>query len=397
MAFSVRLLGLLLAACAELAATPVLAAASLPRDIRLPLDLSVAVYLPAQVRRFHGMAGAFQSGRTVEDTVLSTTQEYFTHSAMAERGSAEAFGLLLSLHPQPLKVEGGALIYSMDYAAFGAGDEPLAKGTESVTMDPRDISGGGPLDNATEKALQQVLARVVTSLRPDATKYPASLSLKTRSLEFAARKDKPWATGTGFYFNASGQVLTAAHVIRDCTSIEVQRDDKTFPGTLLASSQVVDLAALGTGAPAQHFLPFRRSLAFELGEPVTNVGFPLQDLLSNSPNVTRGNVSARGGLKGSEGQIQFSAPIQPGSSGGPVVSDGGELVGVAVGTLNAAAMAKQGIIPQNVNFALDARHAVHFLEKNHLDFTRVDENTHGDLHTANQAALSAVVNVRCYE
>jgi serine protease Do len=158
-----------------------------------------------------------------------------------------------------------------------------------------------------------------------------------RSLEFAVRKDKPWATGTGFYFNGNGQVLTAAHVIQECAKIDVKRDDKVLPAKVIARSHVIDLAARDTGAPSPAFLPFRSSLSLELGEPVTDVGFPLQDILSQSPNLTRGNISARGGLTGSEGQIQFSAPVQPGSSGGPVVSDGGEVLGITVGTLSAPA------------------------------------------------------------
>src|SRR5262249_39268424 len=102
-------------------------------------------------------------------------------------------------------------------------------------------------------------------------------------------------------------------------------------------------------------------------------------------------------LTGAAGQFQFSAPIQPGASGGPVVSDGGELLGVTVSTLNAAALAKQGTIPQNVNFALEARYVAKVLPKNALRFTSVEADAHAHAHTANQAALGAVVSVQCYE
>ncbi|MBV8208842.1 MAG: trypsin-like peptidase domain-containing protein [Burkholderiaceae bacterium] len=372
------------------------AACAESKDVKLPADVSVAIYMPAQVRRFHGFGGVFESGRTLEDTVLSAGQVYFSKSRMAEAGADDSFGLLLALHPQ-VKAESGRVAYTLDYAVFAASDDPLLKGTETVTVDLRDFSRGGPLDVATYQAAQQVMSAVVGGLRPDSTKYPATLDLKSRSLEFAVKKDKPWASGTGFYFNGNGQVLTAAHVIQECAKIEVKRDEKVVPAKVIATSSVIDVAALDTGATSPAFLSFRRNLNFELGESVTNVGFPLQDILSQSPNLTRGNISARGGLTGSEGQIQFSAPVQPGSSGGPVVSDGGEVLGITVGTLSAAALAKQGVIPQNVNFALDSRYAVKFLQKNNLQFNSVEENPHGDIHTANQAALGAVVSVRCYE
>jgi S1-C subfamily serine protease len=102
-------------------------------------------------------------------------------------------------------------------------------------------------------------------------------------------------------------------------------------------------------------------------------------------------------LKGSEGIFQFSAPIQPGSSGGPVVSDNGELLGVTVGTLNATPLIERGLMPQNVNFALDARYAAMFMRNTHIEFGEIAVNGPGDLRTANAAALSAVVQLSCYQ
>ncbi|HYL01581.1 MAG TPA: serine protease [Steroidobacteraceae bacterium] len=386
-------------------AQPPAGGGTVPKDVKLPVNVSLAIYLPAQLRRWHGpFSGLLGSSRTLEDTALSAGAIYFSESHMAEAGADAPYGLLLALHPD-LKAESGHLVYTLNYAVFAADAQPLMKSSETVTV------GGFDLDRATLQATQQVMTVLITGLHPDEHKYPAVLNLKSRSLDFAIDGDKPWSSGTGFYFNSSGQVLTAAHVIHDCIKIQVKRDDKVLSAKLLAASNVIDIAALDTSAPAASapsasapsasaptaFLGFRRDTPIELGEPVTNVSFPLQSILAATPNLTRGNVSARGGLTGSEGQFQFSAPIQPGASGGPVVSDGGELLGVTVSTLNAAALAKQGTIPQNVNFALEARYVVRFLQKNGLAFTSVEPNLHGDAHTANQAALAAVVSVQCYE
>lgn len=384
------LLPVLLVAGVAAAGTPA-GSPALPKDVKLPVNLSLAVYLPAQLRRWHGpQIGLFGSNRTLEDTVLSAGAAYFAESHMAEAGADAPYGLLLALHPD-LKSESGQLVYTLDYAVFATDAQPLLKSSEKVTVSGLD------LDRAALRATQQVMVSLIAGLRPDEHKFPAVLNLKSRSLEFAVTSDKPWASGTGFYFNSSGQVLTAAHVIHDCIKIEVKRDDTVLPAKLLAASNVIDIAALDSGAASTAFLSFRRDTPLELGEPVTNVSFPLQSILAATPNLTRGNVSARGGLSGSAGQFQFSAPIQPGASGGPVVSDGGELLGVTVSTLNAAALAKQGAIPQNVNFALESRYVVKFLQKHALAYTSVEQNVHGDAHTANQAALAAVVSVQCYE
>ena len=174
--------------------------------------------------------------------------------------------------------------------------------------------------------------------------------LPTTPLELA----RPWG-------NAALADMTAAHVLRDCLIIEAQKDGQKFPVKRHAVSDLLDLAVVDSGQVTDKALPLRAGQELMLGESVTNVGYPLQGILAAAPNLTRGNVSAQGGLKGSVGLFQFSAPIQPGSSGGPVVSDRGELLGVTVGTLNATALINEGLLPQNVNFALEARYAALFM------------------------------------
>ena len=166
---------------------------------------------------------------------------------------------------------------------------------------------------------------------------------------------------------------------------------------VVATSDLLDLAVVDSGKPTERALPLRIGQVLTLGEAVTNVGFPLQGLLAASPNLTRGNVSARAGLKGSVGLFQFSAPIQPGSSGGPVVSDGGELLGVTVSSLNATALIKEGLLPQNVNFALEAKYAAMFLRDSKIVFSEVKPRTDGSMTIANDAAIGSVVQLSCYQ
>jgi S1-C subfamily serine protease len=191
-------------------------------------------------------------------------------------------------------------------------------------------------------------------------------------------------------------MLTAAHVVRDCLLIEAQKDGATFAVSTRHASDLLDLAVIDSGQVVATELPFRTGNELVLGESLTNVGYPLSGLLASTPNVTRGNVSARAGLKGSVGLFQFSAPIQPGSSGGPVVSDGGELLGITVSTLNTAALVRQGLLPQNVNFALDAKYAATFLREHAVPFAEVVART-GSMQQANDAALAAVVQLSCYQ
>jgi serine protease Do len=380
--------------------SPLLPGVVLPKDVKLPGDVAVAAYLPANKReqRFFVSAGGFwaQPGKALEDSVAATLQSFFTSGFLVGPSDERPYGLLIVLHPS-LKAESGSLQTTLSYKVYGTRDELLLEGKQSASAPMGDLGSGTGFYKSSQRAAQLVMVDVLTKLRPDSTKFPATATLKDFDPALLIDREAPVATGTGFFINAAGQVLTAAHVIHDCVVVDVKRDDRTFPGRVVASSNLLDLAVLDTATPAARFLPLRKNEELILGEPITNVGFPLQKILAASPNLTRGNVSSRGALAGSVGQFQFSAPIQPGSSGGPVVSDGGELLGVTVGTLNAAKLVESGALPQNVNFALDARYVAMFLRKNGIAFSEVEPNLKGDMRVGNEAALSTVLSLTCLQ
>lgn len=80
-----------------------------------------------------------------------------------------------------------------------------------------------------------------------------------------------------------------------------------------------------------------------------------------------------------------------------MVSNGGELLGMTVSTVNVPLLIKHGLLPQNVNFALDARYVAKLLRRAGVVFTERPASTKGDMSTANEAALSAVLQLSCYE
>jgi serine protease Do len=58
---------------------------------------------------------------------------------------------------------------------------------------------------------------------------------------------------------------------------------------------------------------------------------------------------------------------------------------------------QRGVIPQNVNFALDARYAAKFMDRNNIAYAAVPAKRASDVHAATEAALPAVVQVSCYQ
>ena len=74
--------------------------------------------------------------------------------------------------------------------------------------------------------------------------------------------------------------------------------------------------------------------------------------------------------------LQISTPVQAGNSGGPLLDQSGNLVGIVTSKLNALKMAQaSGDLPQNVNFALKASIVASFLDINGIKYTPGSETS----------------------
>ena len=139
--------------------------------------------------------------------------------------------------------------------------------------------------------------------------------------------ETPYGVGSGWVAASSGgtsSLVTNFHVvagvIADGTNtVAVYNDAQTkLTGTVQASSEPADLALIVVTGQLK---PLKvSSQAVAPGQPVLVVGSPL----GLGGSVTTGSVSA---LR--DDFIQFSAPVSPGNSGGPIVNQSGEVVGVA--------------------------------------------------------------------
>ena len=170
------------------------------------------------------------------------------------------------------------------------------------------------------------------------------------------------SSGTGFMVSSLGHVLTNAHVVEGCRTIQVEGSI----ANLLASDSELDLALLQSKALAgQPGATFAASPAV-LNSDLTVAGYPLVGILGGL-NVTRGSLSSLKGFAGDTSTMQISAPVQPGNSGGPVLNSDGQIVGVVVSKLDAKLVSDAiGDIPQNVNFAIRGEIAKLFLVQNNV-------------------------------
>lgn len=183
------------------------------------------------------------------------------------------------------------------------------------------------------------------------------------------------SSGTGFLISRAGHLLTNAHVVQDCSAIEVNGPNGLIAARLVAQDRTNDLALLKAEITPVKIAALRTGV--RLGEAVAVFGYPLSGMLSTSGNFTLGNVTALTGLADDSRYFQISAPVQPGNSGGPLVDASGNLIGVVSAKLNAlkVMVATNGDIPQNVNFAIKGSLAGAFLESNGVAYTTGTDTT----------------------
>jgi S1-C subfamily serine protease len=176
-------------------------------------------------------------------------------------------------------------------------------------------------------------------------------------------------SGSGFFVSQEGHVLTNNHVIEKCTSIRVfVNQAEPVEAREIASDSTNDLALLSTGLKPTHVAAPRSGS--RLGEFVAAFGYPHADVLATSGNFTQGSVTALAGMGDDSRYLQISTPVQAGNSGGPLLDQNGNLVGIVTSKLNALKMAQaSGDLPQNVNFALKASIIASFLDINGIKYT----------------------------
>ena len=148
---------------------------------------------------------------------------------------------------------------------------------------------------------------------------------------------------SGFFINDKGQAVTAKHVVQGATysmEVEVPGDPRKYRVQILKKSRDHDLALLqvAINRPTP-YLEIRDPHTLVPGEALWAIGNPL---LAFKETITKGNFSRifpeedwkkeaklkRPPFKFKGDQVQFSTPVIPGNSGGPVVDSDGKVVGV---------------------------------------------------------------------
>jgi S1-C subfamily serine protease len=172
----------------------------------------------------------------------------------------------------------------------------------------------------------------------------------------------PNATGTGFFITDDGYFISNNHVVKGATKIRVVTSAGTIDAKIIQTDAANDLALLKTEGKFSGS-PVAPSRKVKLGAMVATVGFPDPGLQGFSPKLAKGEIAALAGAADDARYFQISVPVQPGNSGGALVDERGNVVGIVSAKLSAkAALESSGALPENVNYAVKSSFLLSFLE-----------------------------------
>lgn len=164
-------------------------------------------------------------------------------------------------------------------------------------------------------------------------------------------------SGSGFFITQDGYFVTNYHVVRDAEKIQLRNmDGNLLRAVTVRIDKANDLAVLKAEG-AFHHLSIANSRSARRGVRVITVGYPHIDVQGIEPKVTEGIINSLSGIGDDPRVFQISAPVQSGNSGGPLVTDDGNVVGIVVSKLSAKTMFNEtGDLPQNVNYAVKSNY-----------------------------------------
>ena len=199
--------------------------------------------------------------------------------------------------------------------------------------------------------------------------------IKKQKLKKKKKENTPISasSGTGFFISPEGHIVSNNHVIDACHKVNINYQGEAKPAKVISRDRANDLALLQVDINPKDIFVISKNDAMLL-EEVYVAGYPFGKSVSSSIKVTKGVVSSLSGLGDNFSNIQIDAALQPGNSGGPIITNEGKVIGVAVAKLDFKQTIKAyGAIPENINFGVKSSVVNSFVKSNNIIINKLNK------------------------
>jgi putative serine protease PepD len=208
------------------------------------------------------------------------------------------------------------------------------------------VHGGGSAAPTTQTVVASVPAQPAATVTTATTltqlykdNAPGVVDITVSSTQtsdngfFGPSQQESQAEGSGFVYDAKGDIITNAHVVDGATSIKVRfQNGKVVKATLVGKDESTDIAVIkvGSDAPTLHPLAVGTSSTVQVGQSVVAIGSPFglpETMTAGIVSAVNRTITAPNQYSIS-GAIQTDAAINHGNSGGPLLDSAGKVIGV---------------------------------------------------------------------
>jgi len=196
------------------------------------------------------------------------------------------------------------------------------------------------------------------------------------------------SSGTGFYVSSQGHIISNHHVVEGCNSVKLTFNGKEIKADVLAVDKMNDLAILKADLKPSKIYSVASEDA-SLLEDIIIAGYPLGKRVSAAIKTSKGSITALAGFGDNYSEFQTDAALNQGNSGGPIMDQKGNVVGVAVANYGK----KAGV--ESFNFGIKSSTLRTFASSNGLKFLPPNnkEMSNKDL---GKLITEATVYLECY-
>ena len=210
------------------------------------------------------------------------------------------------------------------------------------------------------------------------------------------------AVGTGFFISADGAILTNHHVVGDCNVVSAETDNgQSAVAKVVAVDVEHDLALLDTSLTPREAATFRAGADPSPGTRIAIVGFPDMGLPTIQPQIAAGDLLATAPphVRNDEpGRLALRVEVRGGNSGGPVLDDRGQVIGVISAKLNTVKVYQAtGQLIRDIGFAISNSTVLPFLAEHGAAYTLGDDQIPAGRRGSADSASAFIARLSCWQ